>query len=211
MQTMQELVRIGLKTATAGPSTKTWTSKITSEELVEAREALPLFQTCGDRVLEKAIVWASAFLARMKGQACPLWLTYIGNSGTGKTFLAGMLRDAARQIPHLSRHQSLLSPIRTYFWPKLLGRLRNGEFHLSDEIEDANFGFLDDLYVEHDPSGFATDKLYEILARRCGKWTVLTSNLSEERFKALDMRILSRIYRGDNGVLAVKTVDFSNR
>ena len=159
-----------------------------------------------------------AFLATMMGGPCedarsivPRWLSFLGQSGTGKTFLSQLIFEQAARVTALKASALVLSPIRKFFWPRLLSRLRDGEYWLVRELADCNFVFLDELSLEHDPSGFGADKLCEILSCRVGKWTLLTSNLSMEKLGDVDGRISSRLRRGGSVVVEVETVDFNLR
>lgn len=138
------------------------------------------------------------------------WLSLIGSCGTGKTFLAGeMTKWAFRSI--LNEHERLKSGVVKFFWPRLLSDLREQKYWLVNEIRDANWVMIDEIVIEHDPSGFAKDKLCEILSSRVGRWTVLTSNLSLERLGELDTRIPSRMVRDDSTVIDCTTTDYALR
>lgn len=139
------------------------------------------------------------------------WLSFTGPSGTGKTFMAMMIRDAARKMPHLTYSDDLINPILVRYWPKLISALRNGEYHWMDDLADANLVFIDELMVEHDPSGFVTDKLCDLLSRRVGKWTVITSNLTIDKLQAIDARIASRMVRDGSVVVECNTIDYAQR
>jgi DNA replication protein DnaC len=69
---------------------------------------------------------------------------------------------------------------------------------------------IDDIGAEHG-SEYGTQKLLELLDRRAGKWTFITSNLTMERFAELDNRIASRLIRGHNRVLQIVTQDYALR
>jgi len=111
----------------------------------------------------------------------------------------------------LSRHPVLINGVAKAFWPKLLSELRNREYHRIDDLAEANFVFLDELSVEHDPSGFGRDKLCELLSRRIGKWTLITSNLTLQKLADIDTRISSRMIRDRSVVVEVTTTDFALR
>ena len=139
------------------------------------------------------------------------WLSFTGPSGTGKTFMAMMIRDAAKKFHHLTYSDTLINPILVRYWPKLITALRNGEYHWIEDLGDANVVFLDEVVVEHDPSGFVTDKLCDLLSRRVGKWTVITSNLTLEKLQAIDNRIASRMVRDGSVVVECNTTDYALR
>lgn len=169
----------------------------------------PQFRTFKDPVLEGMEKAASAFSAETYSKSAPRWLSFLGRTGTGKTFLADLLLTVCH--PGLSRHPTLANGLRRHYWPTLLEKLRDQKYWLMAEIAEANLVFLDELVLEHDPTGFAKDKLCEILGRRIGKWTIFTSNLDLEQFERIDPRITSRLIRGANTVKICNTTDYSLR
>lgn len=122
-----------------------------------------------------------------------------------------MLYRRARSYPHIAFHPKLTSGAHFAFWPKLLTQLRDGKYWIVEDLADANLVFLDELVTEHDPSGFAKDKLCELLSRRIGKWTIITSNLTLSKLSELDTRISSRMIRGGSRTIEVDALDFSLR
>lgn len=173
--------------------------------------SLDQFKTCDDAILEKMKAAALAMLQAMSVGTNARWLTFAGASGTGKTLLSELIHGEARTMHHLRTHKTLLDGVAMAFWPGLLSRLRNGEHQLVRDLCDANFVLLDEVAIEHDPSGFARDKLCEILSMRVGKWTVITSNLTLTQLGEIDTRISSRMVRGGSVVIACNTVDFADR
>lgn len=191
-----------------------------------------MFQTLGDPVLEHAVIEAASFVTDLIGGSFmaklagthdsieykdvpPRWLSFVGISGTGKTFLARQVYEIAKGFPWPTKPRhgqgALINPVRSVFWPKLLSRLRNKEFWMIDELAECSFVFLDEIAVEHDPSGFAKDKLCELLSRRVRSWTVLTSNLTLEKLAVLDTRIPSRMIRDGSVAVEMNTQDFALR
>lgn len=178
-------------------------------------DKFPAFQTLNDTVLESMVVAAEEFAGKFddsKYQFKPCWLSFVGTSGTGKTFLSESIYAVAKKMcPHLTIHRELVSGVYKYFWPRLVTKLREGEYWIVEDLAMANFVFLDEIAVEHDPSGFAKDKLCELLSRRVGKWTLLTSNLSLEKLGEMDARIPSRMIRDGSVVVDCSTQDYSLR
>ncbi len=154
---------------------------------------------------------ATDFLVDMESQQNARWLSYCGESGTGKTFLAKKIRTSATRMTHMMDHPTLIYSIQFLFWPDLLSRLRDGEFWRMDDISEANLVILDEIAIDHDPSGFAADKLCQILSRRVGKWTLLTSNWTLSKIQEMDPRISSRMVRDKSVVVACDTVDYATR
>lgn len=139
------------------------------------------------------------------------WLSFLGGCGTGKTFLANMLLTRARRFPHLSQHRELVNGALKLFWPRLLTDMRCGNYEQMRDACDAHFLLIDELSVEHDPRGFARDKLCELISMRVGKWTVITSNLTLNKIAELDVRISSRMIRAGSVVVECDTQDYSFR
>ncbi len=154
---------------------------------------------------------AEDLLIDMESKQKARWLSYCGDSGTGKTFLARKIRKAAKLIPHMAQHEKLINPILFAFWPDLLSELRDGEFWKMDDLSEANLVVMDEIAIDHDPSGFAADKLCQILSRRVGKWTLLTSNWTLSKIQEIDPRISSRMVRDQSIVVGCDTVDYATR
>lgn len=173
--------------------------------------SLVAFKTASDPILRKMRLAAEVMIGDMKAGLPPRWLSFVGPSGTGKTFLADMIRVYAKSIPCVMNHTSLLAGVHRAFWPKLLSRFRDGEYHIMADLADCNFLMLDEVVIEHDPSGFAKDKLSELFSRRVGKWTVVTSNKTLSQLSDIDARIASRMIRGDSVVIGCNTVDWATR
>lgn len=137
------------------------------------------------------------------------WLSFTGLSGVGKTFLARMALAAAKEAPGMMEHRTLSCPVVTTYWPTLLNKLREGEYHRVTDLIAANVVLLDELTIDHDPSGFGADRLCHILSGRVGKWTLITSNLTISQIADIDPRIASRMVRGGSVVLNCNTQDYA--
>lgn len=186
------------------------TSMQTPMQTTQKNDLFPKFLTHRDPVLEEMKRAAFAFCADVFRGNPKHWLSFVGSSGTGKTMLAGeMTAWAGRTI--LNDHAHLKSGVMRFFWPRLLSGLRDQQYYLLQDIIMANWVMIDEVIIEHDPSGYAKDKLCEILSSRVGKWTVLTSNLSLERLGELDTRIPSRMVRDGSKVIDCTTTDYALR
>jgi DNA replication protein len=140
------------------------------------------------------------------------WLSFLGPSGVGKTYLAKNLISIARALPHLSTHKSLINPIGMWQWGTLMGCLKDKQYWLLDDIRDSNLVLIDDIGIEEDRSGYGREQLYRILNSRVGKWTVITCNMDlAEIAERIDTRIASRLIRDRNEVLEIKTLDYCMR
>jgi DNA replication protein DnaC len=168
----------------------------------------PEFKTLQDPVLKKMVQSAARFEIEFSALSDPRWLSFLGNSGTGKTMISKTLYGRAMGVERLTTHPQLICGVAKTFWPKLVSDLRAQKYWLLDDLVDANFVFIDEIAVEHDPSGFAKDKLCELLSRRVGKWTLITSNLNLEKLSEIDARISSRMIRGKSVVCECDTTDY---
>jgi DNA replication protein DnaC len=170
------------------------------------------FKTCDDPVLvamkAATMGWT---LKAIEGWKPKHWLSLTGDSGTGKTYLCRMALDVIKTDTALMRHSWLSCPVIYSYWPTLLNRLRDGEYYRLTDMISANVVLLDELTIDHDPSGFAADKLCHILSGRVGKWTLITSNLTIERIEELDRRIASRMVRDGSKILNCNTQDYAMR
>lgn len=183
----------------------------TRKPLSVACQMFPGFRTHFDHQLERMVMEAWQFVVDMNRARDPRWISFIGNSGTGKTFISDMIHSYAYCNLEMSQHLSLINPVMKVFWPKLLSQLRDQDYWRVQDLSDCNFVFIDEVSVEHDPSGFAKDKLCEILSCRVNKWTVITSNLTLQKLAEIDARISSRMIRGKSVVVEVNTIDYALR
>jgi DNA replication protein DnaC len=90
--------------------------------------------------------------------------------------------------------------------------LRNQEWRRFDDICDQKHTIcIDDIGSEY-KTDFVDAKLYEMLCRRQGKWTIITANLSLEQLgDKTDPRISSRLIRHGSVVVEVDVADFNLR
>ena len=167
------------------------------------------FKTCGDpeliKAAEAAQEWASAF----KAKESPRWLSLLGVSGTGKTFIAKKLWNYAKASSDWSRFDYFPKVV---LWPDFVQLLRTGEaFEMRQEMKRWPVLLLDDIGAERDPSGFAAEELNTLLSCRMDRWTLITSNKDADALKLLDGRIFSRLIRDKNICVGINTKDFSER
>lgn len=149
------------------------------------------FNTHGDPALE-------AILAEVEGYAANLpnagWLTIIGGSGCGKTHLSRRLvklwnaKHAWQGIGTRVKHGQLIN------WATAISKMRQGQWDIIDHAAELGFLALDDMGAEYS-NGSSRAKLYELLNRRAGKPTLISSNIEWEEIEAGDARITSRMLR----------------
>ena len=176
---------------------------------------------------------AREFVADMARGQEPRWLVIVGLNGCGKSYLAerivAWVREHGREVYARERAKAGredLESLWTYAqegpmfrrWQNLLTRLRQGEYHrLETDCRDW-FKVIDDLGVgaigaDGEATGFAVQKMGELLDRRLRKWTVITTNFTRRQIaEQFDTRIASRLIRGSNVVCDCEGLrDYSSR
>lgn len=177
------------------------------------------FDTGGNPKLTEALEAAKRFVCGMQRMECPArWLALLGTAGTGKTHLARRIGSYfsinlwGRTVANESTEKRVVT-MRGGFvrWTQASGDIRDGDGSVVDMLSNDWFVCLDDLFAEHQ-SDFLTAKLCEILDRRLGKWTVLTSNKTLSQIAEIEVRIASRMKRGGSDVVTMTGVpDYSVR
>lgn len=140
------------------------------------------------------------------GNIPPFSLTLSGRSGCGKTHLA---KNAAAYLK--------ASKIATgfYFYPELLELYKADKSHTLHMLQTFKVLILDDVGAENISGeysrGFSATALCEIVEKRLGKWTLITSNLTTtEIADTYDARVASRIIRnGGRTVDMTAAADYS--
>ena len=80
-----------------------------------------------------------------------------------------------------------------------------------NKASEVDILFLDDLGAEY-KTDYGLSALNEILNRRLGKWTFITSNLSPHYiYNDFDGRIASRMMRGNNVIIQTDAIDYNLR
>ena len=147
--------------------------------------------------------WTRAILQQRSEHTTPYWLTLFGKSGAGKTLLA-------RHAHHTLKRAGYTCQL--WRWGHAFSRLMNGEWELLGHLGRLPILFLDDIGAEYNESprckALNAAKLYDLLEDRLGKWTFLTSNLTPEQLgNTLDVRITSRLFRGNSRVIDLTTAE----
>jgi DNA replication protein DnaC len=157
------------------------------------------FLTLGDPVLLKMQSAAAEYAASYKNGGGG-WLSLLGSSGTGKTFLA----------TSLCRH--LGGTVKS--WPKFMARMRSGDYHVHESVDALakceGVLLLDEIGVGNDRKDFGLDLLFQVIEGRRSRPTLITSNLSLDGLAAIDPRLSSRLMRYGK-VIKCDTKDFAMR
>ncbi len=166
----------------------------------------------------RAMVDAAArFVKAIKSNAEPHWLSFIGTSGAGKTYLARRIWNWYQGESSLFRASivegEIAYPGSFNSWPKIAGELLSNESYWKlEELQREKFVVLDEIGADRDPSGHVRDCLARVLSGRVGKWTVITSNKSlGDIQRDIDTRISSRMIRDGNVVVDVDVIDYALR
>lgn len=151
------------------------------------------------------------FLLAWKSNSHPRWLTLCGYSGTGKTHCARRVWGWISKTPKFN--SPAIAPEYTprfLLWHDVVARLRQGDsWDWFRDLQRWPFVVIDDMGAERDPSGFAADNLYAVMAMREGRWAMFTSNLGMESISRIDTRIASRLIRNGSQVVEVNAPDFN--
>lgn len=170
------------------------------------------------RQLEAMVTAAARFTRAVKEQRQPYWLTLLGKSGAGKTYLAKGIWDWYRKSELFradmnEKKTEIVYPGSWVFWPRLaadlLGNMCYGEL---EDLQTEKLVVFDEIGSDRDPSGHVRDCLARVLTGRVGKWTILTSNKTlGDIQRDIDTRIASRMLRGGSVVVDVDVPDYNVR
>jgi hypothetical protein len=157
----------------------------------------------------------SGMMAEILSDSPARWVALCGHSGTGKTLLARLLGRFMRlRGMFYNCPVSGAQLVRRWSWwgeDELARSLRDGAHHLIDDICRQWLVVLDDLGSTSDNTGFITNCIGEILNRRAGKWTLITTNRTVEKWAEIDHRIASRLLRDENVVVKHTCQDYALR
>lgn len=96
-------------------------------------------------------------------------------------------------------------------WPKFIKLVKAGEWNAIQTLCHAELVIVDDVGAEYDPNKFATSELYELLERREHDWTVITTNVSPDKWEdRFERRVSSRFLRNTIHVALDNVHDFNS-
>lgn len=174
------------------------------------------FKTCKDACLVSMLTECASFIMDMKSNAKPRWLSFLGNSGTGKSFLARRVwrwyELNGKWFEEPTTGTPLVKSGQFCVWPNFLNECRQGDHSRKADLITDHLVILDEVGADNDKSGFSRETLFNVLNARVDKWTVITSNMPlKEIADRLDARIASRLIRDRNKVVTVKATDYALR
>lgn len=144
---------------------------------------------------------AMSFCGRWVEQSNLNRLFYLfGPSGTAKTHVARAIyrycraaqMEAFRNMP---RSRTTLPAVLYVHWPSVANEFREKNLSALPDLFAADCLVVDDFGAEDDPFKVVADKVCQVLSRRAGKFTVITSNKAPEEFADVDPRIGDRLFR----------------
>jgi hypothetical protein len=181
------------------------------------------FETFGDPALIQMVDATGRFIRDLRSQlslttnhtGTGRWLTLLGNSGTGKSYLARTLLTRFKTVwgAFLPSH-GVKQHTRAYWgsWPRMLDRMRGGNYVDGILINESDFVVIDEIGADRDRTGFARDQLFKFSNRLIGKWAVLTGNCKlSDVAETIDERVASRLIRDGNECVQIDTTDFALR
>ena len=133
------------------------------------------------------------------------WVSLMGASGCGKSHLAAA---AVRVLHNLGFGDTR---VQMWTWRNAMRRMMD-DSGVMYWLADLHVLILDDIGTGFTASSKAaaltSSLLYDLLEARLGKWTIITSNLSPgDIAETLDVRIASRLYRGQNVIVDMSRAD----
>lgn len=191
-------------------------SPVNTKELARLFE----FDLAGDehtaKQLQRMIEEAAYFIRAMNAKEKPYWLTFLGTSGAGKTYLARRIWNWFKRSALFEAEMKdgeICYPGSWIAWPEMAAQLLgNKGYGQLEDLHREKLVVLDEIGADRDPSGHVRDCLSRLLSCRVGKWTILTSNKTlDDIQRDIDTRLSSRIIRDGNIVLDVELKDYALR
>lgn len=157
------------------------------------------WEVCGDPVLSKMANAAAEYVAGVRAGGGG-WLSFVGPSGTGKTYIG---TEIVARLNGDTKH-----------WPRFMAKMRSKQYNIFESVQDLATNprslLLDEIGMGIDARDFGTDLLLQVFEMRRSRPTVLTSNLTLKQLGQIDGRLASRLLRYGQ-VIECNTVDFAVR
>lgn len=162
------------------------------------------FNTFGEPELSAMLTEAQRFWLEIVNGRCTRWLSLLGPSGTGKTYLASRVCALAKnECLERWRRDELPRTLsfRSIKFGEFLEKCRARDYDTAAALGALSEHYcllVDEISADRDTTGFAAELLWKIASFRVGKATMFTSNKSLESLGRIDARIKSRIIRDGN-------------
>lgn len=179
------------------------------------------FNDFADPALMKAERAAKDFCLAMANKYTPAhWLTFCGDSGTGKTLLSKLCVKFFREWLDGFKDERFDPVTEVRYrkggmknWGNVVRDMIEGDFSGIRDLREDWIVCLDDIGAEYTRNkDLSISKLYEILNGREGLFTIITANLSLAQIaEQMDTRIASRLIRNGSVVVEVQTTDYNLR
>lgn len=186
-----------------------------ADDLAEARRIAERMMDLGafrvrfggavDPQLAGALREVCLMTARLRAGRLPYWLTLAGTNGCGKTHLANWLGRRFAEV-----FAPGLLP-RVWTVAELKDAYLGGGWKLLSGLANEPWLVLDELGAERVSEAFR-EGFVSMLNARLGKWTVITTNLSEREIEAAySPRVTSRMVRQGNVHYRLEVADYATR
>jgi len=149
-----------------------------------------------DLAASEILALAGAIVAKDE----PRWLSLLGKSGVGKTWLS---RTFARWAKPRQPQQVF------WTWARICDRCSQGDWGILEQLRTQRILVLDDIFRPYDfplTGASAFDRktfraIGTLLNERVGKWTLITDNNLPHEIAAIDTPIASRLRREESVVV----------
>jgi hypothetical protein len=157
------------------------------------------------------------FVMDIEEKKHPRWLSFVGTSGGGKTYLARKFWNWYQRSAHWKKRFASDGEIiyegTWCHWPTLAAKLYGDEAEGYGDIEEMvpeTMVIIDEIGAERDKSGHVRDQLFRFVGQRVDKWTIITSNLSLGQIEQdIDRRLASRMLREGSAVVEINAPDYN--
>lgn len=161
---------------------------------------------------------AARFVRAIKEGDKPYWLSLLGTSGAGKTYLSKRIygwhcNQPQFDVGNFESGEEVVLARDWVNWSVFAAELQanSGRGRLA-ELKEAKFVVIDEIGADRDPNGHVRDCLARLCSARVGKWTVITSNRSLDAISStIDQRVASRMIRDGSVVVDVDMPDYALR